>query len=264
MKPLFLILAMVSLLVVLPSVAKSVDESLVLYFSFDEATGNTIKDLSGKGNTGTLKGDAKLTNEGKVGKGLSLSGNGYVEVPDSKTLDIDDAITLEAWIKPSTLAGMRSIMTKGGYTLEVNENYSLRIQNNQLVCYYRDEANAGWEHFQSSTSVPANEWTHIVFRLVFGDGNSAEMYFNGGKVPGSWRAGNGKKPLLHDEPFTIGSRVCGMGGESNFEGIIDEVVIYKRALEPKEIKKDMEEGIKLAVQASGKLATTWGKIKGIY
>ena len=50
-----------------------------------------------------------------------------------------------------------------------------------------------------------------------------------------------------------------------FEGIIDDVAIYNRALTEKEIRTDMEEGVlPLAVHPTEKLATTWGRIKADY
>ena len=50
-----------------------------------------------------------------------------------------------------------------------------------------------------------------------------------------------------------------------FEGIIDDVAIYNRALTENEIRTDMEEGVSpLAVQSTEKLATTWGNIKADY
>jgi len=50
-----------------------------------------------------------------------------------------------------------------------------------------------------------------------------------------------------------------------FEGIIDDVAIYNRALTEKEIRTDMGGGVlPLAVQSTEKLATTWGSIKADY
>ncbi len=45
-----------------------------------------------------------------------------------------------------------------------------------------------------------------------------------------------------------------------FRGVIDEVAMYDRPLSEDEIQQDMEGAI-LSVEASGKLATTWGNLK---
>lgn len=46
-------------------------------------------------------------------------------------------------------------------------------------------------------------------------------------------------------------------------GVIDEVVLYDRALSEKEINELMEDGMEvtLDVQPGGKLVTTWSRIK---
>ena len=46
-------------------------------------------------------------------------------------------------------------------------------------------------------------------------------------------------------------------------GLIDEIAIYERALEPEEITQDMEE-LQLPVKALDKAASTWGEIKATY
>ena len=47
---------------------------------------------------------------------------------------------------------------------------------------------------------------------------------------------------------------------SPFSGIIDEVAIWDEARSQAQIKRDMED-LSLAVEASGKLAIAWGKVK---
>ena len=42
------------------------DDAMVLYYSFDEGKGKDVEDLSGKGNDGTLEGDAKWEKNGKI------------------------------------------------------------------------------------------------------------------------------------------------------------------------------------------------------
>ncbi len=46
-------------------------------------------------------------------------------------------------------------------------------------------------------------------------------------------------------------------------GVIDEVVLYDRALSPEELSELIQEGIATVtpVEPAGKLATTWSQIK---
>ena len=70
-----------------------------------------------------------------------------------------------------------------------------------------------------------------------------------------------EKVVFKEKPLCIGAYPPLAGWHANFIGAIDDVAIYKKALTEEEIQRDME-GIKAAaVFPSGKLATSWGKIK---
>ena len=97
MKRLMYHLTLVGLLLFFGTIAKAVQDSEnVLYLPFDEGKGKTAKDNSEFKNDGTLH-KANWA-KGKYGNALSLSGEkgGWVEVPDSPSLDITDEITLMA------------------------------------------------------------------------------------------------------------------------------------------------------------------------
>jgi hypothetical protein len=64
--------------------------------------------------------------------------------------------------------------------------------------------------------------------------------------------------------LSIGKK--GTANQDYFGGIVDEVRIWKRALDEKEIQYNMESGQTefLAVFLKGKLTVTWGEIKAVY
>ena len=82
----------------------------VAAYSFDTATGTSLTDNSGGGNTGSISG-ATWTSAGKSGGALAFDGvNDIVTVADKASLDLSTGMTLEAWIRPtanSTLADGR-------------------------------------------------------------------------------------------------------------------------------------------------------------
>ena len=68
-------------------------------------------------------------------------------------------------------------------------------------------------------------------------------------------------PIVDPTDLTIGV-MTGGGGPEGFEGVIDEVKIYNRALTPAEIVQNYEKAKALAVEdSSDKLAITWGELK---
>ena len=73
----------------------------VAYWKFDEGTGTTTYDGSGNNKTGQMITVASSPTwvSGKYGSALNFDGtNDYIQVADNSTLDITDAITLEAWV----------------------------------------------------------------------------------------------------------------------------------------------------------------------
>jgi|GEM_PF-2512163 len=76
---------------------KSGGDDLVLRLDMNENDGNTVYDSSGYGNNGTIHGATWTT--GKFGSALSFDGeNDYVDCGNDSSLDITDAITIEAWV----------------------------------------------------------------------------------------------------------------------------------------------------------------------
>jgi hypothetical protein len=85
-------------------VASGAPAGLVASYSFDEGSGTRAADLSGHGNDGLLEGP-QWTKAGRFGGALSFdpAKKGFVTVADSNSLDLTSAMTLEAWVRPSTL-----------------------------------------------------------------------------------------------------------------------------------------------------------------
>ncbi|HIB90407.1 TPA: hypothetical protein EYN09_10700 [Candidatus Poribacteria bacterium] len=99
MKPLLLILLSVSL-TILSVLIEAQEDSLVLYFSFDEEVEEEIKDLSVHRNHGKVSGKPKW-GKGKLGQSLAFDAvDDQVVVPTTESLAIEVAITMMAWVNP--------------------------------------------------------------------------------------------------------------------------------------------------------------------
>ena len=94
------------------SVTVSTSNTLVAAYGFNEGTGSTVADASGKGNNGTISG-ATWTAGGKYGGALSFDGvNDWVTVNDANSLDLTGAMTLEAWVQPTAINGWETVILK--------------------------------------------------------------------------------------------------------------------------------------------------------
>jgi hypothetical protein len=86
---------------------------LVAAYRFDAGRGRSVIDASGNRITGTTQG-ARWTSSGRYGGGMKFDGAGeVVRVPASASLDLTNAMTVTAWIKPSERqSGWRTVVAR--------------------------------------------------------------------------------------------------------------------------------------------------------
>jgi hypothetical protein len=209
------------------SVAQQAGVGLVAAYSFNEGTGGTAGDASGNGHTGAISGAAWST-QGRFGNALSFDGvNDWVTVNSSSLLNLTTAMTVEAWVFPTTATGKRNVLIKEGTNRDIYNLYARSGGNLSEIYAFIGGQNRSAE----SSPLPANVWTHIAG--VY-DGTALRLYVNGVQV-----AVNNLASGLIDTsngPLRIGGN--SIWGEF-FLGWIDEVRIYNRALSAAEIQADM-------------------------
>lgn len=196
-------------------------EDIVAYWNFDEGTGTTVNDKSGHGNHGTIYG-ANWT-DGKIGKALCFDGvDDYVRVPNAKCLGICDKLTIEAWIKRNSVDTLDVIVdndngSDSGYRFSVNDKPAFIASN----------LNGQWGKTSNFKIIDSN-WHHVAVTyekptvIFYLDGESEKFDV------GNQDIGAAKADLF------IGRQEWNSGW---FDGIIDEVRIYKGVLSELEIKK---------------------------
>jgi len=200
---------------------------LVAAYSFNEGTGSTVTDASGNGNTGTISG-ATWTTAGKYGSALSFNGtSSLIAIPASASLNITSAITLEAWTYPTvSQSGWRTILQK--------ESEAFWLHASSTAGALRPGAggtfNGSTSTFYAPSAIAVTTWTHLAMTY---DGATARLYVNGAQVSSMSVSGALQSTTT---PLRIGGNVP--YGEF-FQGLIDEVRVYNRALSAAEIQTDM-------------------------
>jgi len=207
------------------------DDSLVGYWDFDEGSGTIAGDRSGNGNTGTIYGATWV--DGKFGKALSFDGvDDYVQVSHNPSLSITDAITIEAWIKPSSLTPVyQEILSKGGDYNSNNDNYDIYLHYTRVAIHWKNDV------YESLTGILINTWTHIAITIDVPNLIS-KMYING-NLDKTFTITT--VPEANTNPLVIGKYI--IGSPYPFNGLIDEVRIYNRALSEEEIKAHYYSGL---------------------
>jgi Concanavalin A-like lectin/glucanases superfamily/FG-GAP-like repeat/PKD domain/Cadherin domain/RTX calcium-binding nonapeptide repeat (4 copies)/FG-GAP repeat len=181
-------------------------------------------------NNGTL-GSGVTFAAGEVGQAFNLSGSNQVTVANAPNLNLTTAVTLEAWINPSTLGfnnNFGAVIAKSSGT---RRNYGLFVKSNgALHLSYFNAAGTNIFLETAANLVPVGQFSHVAAVIDTGAG-VMQLYLNGQLVAS--RATGG--PLVaNGVPLTIGLSDPGL--DYGFQGLIDEPSVYGRALSQGEIR----------------------------
>jgi len=236
--------------------ASALDKSgLVLHLTFDEGSGTMAADSSGAGNDGTLVGNVSWV-AGAVGGAISISdddGANMVVVPNSASLNPETEITLAAWALVNTMPDSHnSIITKADTWMIHTSNWR---GEDGAIDWEALLWTPGFVAWQSSSSavVPLGEWHH--FAGVY-NGSIIITYIDGQEAGSFDQSG----PLAtSDVDVVIGRDSRGCCGDRKASQMIDEAMVWSRALSASEVSEVMA-GV-TPVELQGKLATSWGSMK---
>lgn len=223
---------------------------LLLYWSCDDGKGDTLKDGSGRGFNGTLKGNFNWV-KGQVNGAVQLK-TGYGEVKGNiiESTAKTGEITIVCWFfmnSHSQYDGIISIEAAGGGCCE----YRIMVNPSN---------NAFWDsgrHADKSLAnvkFDLNQWYHYALTA---DGKVNKIFVNG-KVAGEL-ADVFALPEFKDVTIYIGTGES-PGTHPVEDTIIDEAMIWDKALTEQEMQTIMKPNF-MAVASMGKLATTWANLK---
>ena len=148
-----------------------------------------------------------------------------------KSLDLRDAITLEAWVKADRMssAGGRILDktvpgTQEGYMIDTHPGNSLRLLNAHGMCTF-------------DAKLPADRWSHVV-GVFSASEKTMKLYLDGREVASL--GGRSFKPMTPSRvPLCIGADPA---GGNRFSGRIRRAAVYDRALGAEEIAARAKEG----------------------
>ncbi len=208
------------------SSVNQVVDGLVIYLPFDEGTSTVASDISGNGNNGALT-NGPTWASGVGGNAVSLDGsNDFVIVPNAPELEVGDPATFSAWIymtwnTPAFNPPILTLRDTGG------TRYSFHVGGSSDGS---TDALGLWDGASylvaSDTAITKNAW-HLWTAVV--SGGTTTFYVDGvqfgSPIALTPSSASGK-------PLHIG---VSDGVDEHFEGKIDDVRIYNRALTGSEI-----------------------------
>ena len=204
------------------------DSGLVGYWTFEEGSGSTTQDVSGNGNTGTLTNSPTWTT-GKVGNyALDFDGTSYVLIPYSGSLDLNTNFSISLWMAPSNLTtNQRYAGIYGGYDTLTYTLYFHEDNDNNLAFRAKQSSVTKNLIFSPSFFSSVGEWTYLT--LVREASTGTYLYKNG---------------VLKTQNLTVtgvidayvDSKAIGKDYSNNYEGEVDSVRVYNRALSASEVQ----------------------------
>jgi len=195
-------------------------DNLIASYAFE----NDTTDGSGNGNDGTTNGDPMFV-EGVSGMALEFDGDGdFLDCGANPILALSDAVSISAWIKVAVMGADHKV---GGNQDNANGGYKMSVYNDKVEFEIRTATNSAVlnRSVEGGTIIQTDTWYHVVGVYSLEDGY-IRTYVNGeldrellttqalGASLGSLKIGC--------EPFNTGSY--------NFNGVMDEVHVYNKAL----------------------------------
>lgn len=236
-------------------------EGLVAHWTFDgKDMTPSVVDVTGGGYNGMIINQSPTTTTiGKIGQGLLFDGtNDYVTVPDPAFFDGGNRITVGGWAKTTSLSAERYIVTKstcsggtdqgvfelgGGFTSAGYPEFTL----------YKGGGKPDYEHIVGTTRIDDGMWHHVAGTY---DGAYVRLYIDGVESA-SVATTSLTFPATQSSNLEIGS--CG-GGNYLWDGSLDDIRVYTRALSGDEIRRLYLMGASLKTNVSKRDLLTNGLV----
>ncbi|MFA5175558.1 MAG: LamG-like jellyroll fold domain-containing protein [Patescibacteria group bacterium] len=214
-----------------PTPNNNIKSGLVGWWTFDGKDVNATKvlDKSGQGNHGTRNGGVTVSS-GKIGQAGKFDGNGDFIDAGMSPITGTQAFTMSAWIK-SPSAGLNNY--QGAFAIGANvagQAAYIGLVGGTVAAGTGNSIGAGFYSTNYGSGVVSTGWSHVVFSFGGGANGEVKLYVNGIQ-----KVSTVFTPNLSSATNQIGR----IGNETpyDFNGLIDDVRLYNRALSLNEIKQ---------------------------
>jgi len=206
---------------------------------------DNLEDTSGNNNHGEYYPSSSAPSfaesfMGSAEKSLSLDGSGYVIVPYSDSMEAislwDNDVTISLWIKPAVLpSSFYSFIF-----INQGQSFLSLLNNGALDWQIRTSSSELKSGMTENKRIAPGNWYHIA--LTTGDSGKLKIFINGAEQKLSYNYWLSTY-LGSSEPIYIGGYPS-FFSEGKFNGLIDEVRIYKGKFNIGQVQQIYAEGLK--------------------
>lgn len=214
---------------------------LLLHTNLDNATGTTSftsNDLEAY--EATVTNTSFMGNAGVLNTALGFDGtNDYVDFDDPPGDTLDPAyITVSCWVNPDNFAATQYVISKSRDVAGTEQTgYSMiLLSTGQVRADFWSSVDNGRKNVDSAGTINTGTWSHIAMTY---DGSELKVYINGSEensssITGTIASGNRK--------LVFGSLAFGPPNHFRYDGLLDDVFIYDRALSASEVNMLYQRG----------------------
>ncbi len=189
-------------------------------------------------NNGALYGGMSFAS-GEAGQAFKFNGgSGYVEMPASAGLDVGagTGLTFECWIKPAALADAQPLVewnsgANPGLHLWISQPPPYGSGSGSIYVNLIDTAGASHTLCTAAGILNTNSFQHVALSYDKASGMTS-LYYNGALVALAWLGSFSPQTSV---PLYLGKRISEAPFVA-FDGLLDEVSLYNRALAAAEIQ----------------------------
>ena len=243
-------LVVVLIAIALPApVWSQTERGLVGSWSFDEGQGREVHDASTGGHPGHVRGGARWV-AGRQGAALEFNGvDALVEIAEPQGLNLEGDTTFMAWVRTTSDEGRDRLVFGDVAGLAVHRNITVELDRGALHVGHGNDSD--YESFSSSLAFDGS-WRHLA--VVF-EQPCYYLYVDGVLC----ETGRLSLPIT---PTNGAGRFIGGWSAGYFQGVIDEVRLYNRALAEREIRGALSPAVPL-VDSPARVSLTPRFTKGV-
>lgn len=221
--------------------------NMVAWYPLDvpSSSNNNLQPDLVNANTATSFGNPRASSiGGEVSGALAFNGNNdYLTAPDQTGLDIsaNQDLSFDVWVKMSSPNSSVVSLVDKRQAIPL-QGYQFFLYNDLLGLQLADgNGTLGYDNYVSTTAVPADNHWHLIAVTVLRSsttcGTSCGTWYLDGNAVGTF------DPTAHPgslssagTPLMIGAQEPGIGLFEFFNGALDELEIFNRALSASEIQ----------------------------
>ena len=206
-------------------------------YAFNEGSGTSAADASGNGLTGTLTNGAAWGTGRNMGAVLLDGVNDFVELGNPLSLQLTGSMTVSAWVNSAAFPLDDAAIVSKRASGEIGYQLDTTIDRGPRTIGFKLTNSSGANMFRyGATSLQANTW-YFVTGVYDAATSVLHVYLNGQLDDGTLLGTVTATQRNSTANVNIGRRPS--SNSFNFNGRIDDVRIYNRALTPAEIQTDM-------------------------